>query len=66
MTQVHYIHSRTVRTVGTMIVIVWGISVVVSLAPLFGWKDDDFEDRVNVKKICLVSINTFFLVFYLA
>jgi hypothetical protein len=35
-------------------------SVIVSLAPLFGWKDDDFEIRVNVKKECMVR--HFFLV----
>ena len=55
MTQVQYIHSRTFRTVGTMILLIWLTSVVVSLAPLFGWKDDGFYDRVNIEKQCLVS-----------
>ena len=55
MTQVHYIHSRTVRTVGGMILLIWLTSIVVSLAPLLGWKDSDFEDRVNVEKMCMVS-----------
>ena len=55
MTQVAYIHSRTFRTVGTMILLIWLTSVVVSLAPLFGWKDEGFYDRVNVEKQCLVS-----------
>ena len=55
MTQVQYIHSRTFRTVGTMILLIWLTSVVVSLAPLFGWKDEGFYDRVNVEKQCLVS-----------
>ena len=50
-----YIHSRTFRTVGTMILLIWLTSVVVSLAPLFGWKDEGFYDRVNVEKQCLVS-----------
>ena len=50
-----YIHSRTFRTVGTMILLIWLTSVVVSLAPLFGWKDDGFYDRVNIEKQCLVS-----------
>ena len=55
VTQVQYIHSRTFRTVGTMILLIWLTSVVVSLAPLFGWKDEGFYDRVNVEKQCLVS-----------
>ena len=55
VTQVQYIHSRTFRTVGTMILLIWLTSVVVSLAPLFGWKDDGFYDRVNIEKQCLVS-----------
>ena len=55
MTQVQYIHSRTFRTVGTMILLIWLTSVIVSLAPLFGWKDDGFYDRVNIEKLCLVS-----------
>ena len=55
VTQVQYIHSRTFRTVVTMILLIWLTSVVVSLAPLFGWKDEGFYDRVNVEKQCLVS-----------
>ena len=38
-----------------MIFMIWCISITVSLAPLFGWKDADFERRVNVDKVCLVS-----------
>lgn len=38
-----------------MIFLIWCISIIVSLAPLLGWKDPDFEDRVNVEKICIVS-----------
>lgn len=41
-----------------MIVVVWGVALVVSLAPQipqFGWKDPDYLYRINVKKQCLVS-----------
>lgn len=38
-----------------MIFMIWCISIIVSLAPLFGWKDPQFEDRVNIDKVCLVS-----------
>jgi hypothetical protein len=55
VTHVHYIHNRTFRTIGGMIFFIWLTSVIVSLAPLFGWKDSDFETRVNVKKECIVG-----------
>jgi low affinity Fe/Cu permease len=38
-----------------MMVLIWTVAVVISLAPLFGWKDANFEHRVNVDKICMVS-----------
>ena len=38
-----------------MILMIWVTSIIVSLAPLFGWKDEDFEKRVNVDKMCMVS-----------
>ena len=37
-----------------MITMIWLTSVVVSLAPLFGWKDPDSEIRVTIDKECLV------------
>lgn len=55
VTQINYIHSRNFRTIGTMIILIWGISIIVSLAPLLGWKDPQFEDRVNIDKVCIVS-----------
>lgn len=41
-----------------MIVVIWSVALVVSLAPQipqFGWKDPDYLYRINVKKQCLVS-----------
>ena len=63
VTQVHYIHSRTIKTIGTMIALIWGISITVSLAPLFGWKDPDFEKRVNTEKQCIVSQDLSYQIF---
>ena len=54
VTQVQYIHSRTTRTIGSMIGMIWLTSIIVSLAPLFGWKDEDSETRVEEHKLCLV------------
>ncbi|TRY79130.1 hypothetical protein TCAL_11948 [Tigriopus californicus] len=63
VTQVHYIHSRTIRTVSGMIAAIWFTSVFVSLAPMFGWKDNNFETRVNVEKTCMVSQDVSYQVF---
>ena len=37
-----------------MIGMIWLTSIIVSLAPLFGWKDEDSETRVEEHKLCLV------------
>lgn len=55
VTQPHYIHSRNSTTIFILIGLVWLMSVVVSLAPLFGWKDDTWLDRVNNEQVCMVS-----------
>ncbi|XP_064122964.1 LOW QUALITY PROTEIN: 5-hydroxytryptamine receptor-like [Macrobrachium nipponense] len=63
VTQVDYIHSRNGTRIGTMILMVWLTAVVVSIAPLFGWKDPDFLVRVNEHKKCLVSQDLAYQVF---
>ncbi|XP_065560356.1 5-hydroxytryptamine receptor 2A-like isoform X2 [Artemia franciscana] len=55
VTRVEYIHSRTTKRIGIMILLVWSLAVLVSFAPLFGWKDSDYLERVNVQEKCLVS-----------
>lgn len=55
VTNIDYIHHRTARRIGVMIAIVWALSVMVSVAPLFGWKDPKWYDRVEVQLECLVS-----------
>uniref|UniRef100_A0A182P0P9 G-protein coupled receptors family 1 profile domain-containing protein n=1 Tax=Anopheles epiroticus TaxID=199890 RepID=A0A182P0P9_9DIPT len=56
VTNIDYIHSRTSRRVFTMIFLVWFASVIVSLAPQFGWKDPEYLQRIEQKK-CMVSQN---------
>ncbi|KAF2901845.1 hypothetical protein ILUMI_04341 [Ignelater luminosus] len=49
-----------------MIVVVWSVALVVSLAPQipqFGWKDPDYLYRINVKKQCLVSQDVGYQIF---
>ena len=60
VTQVNYIHQRNFRTIGTMILLIWLTSVIVSLAPLMGWKDDNFLRRINEDKICMVRLSYLF------
>ena len=63
VTRINYIHSRNCRTIGSMIFSIWFISITVSLAPLFGWKDADYERRVNVDQQCIISQDVGYQVF---
>lgn len=54
VTNVDYIHQRNSRRIGIMILIVWVVAVMVSLAPILGWKDPGFNERIDQKQ-CLVS-----------
>ena len=63
VTQVNYIHQRNIRTIGTMIFLIWLTSVIVSLAPLMGWKDEDFLRRINEDKNCMVRLSSFHIIF---
>ncbi|XP_013771885.1 5-hydroxytryptamine receptor-like [Limulus polyphemus] len=63
VTQVDYVRKRSARHIGTMIFIVWTVAFVVSLAPIFGWKDPDFLKRVEQEKRCLVSQDVAYQVF---
>ena len=53
VTQVNYIHQRNFRTIGTMILLIWLTSVIVSLAPMFGLKDKDYDKRIDAG-MCMV------------
>lgn len=63
VTHVDYIHSRNGKRIGTMIFFVWMTAFVVSIAPLFGWKDPDFTFRVTEQKKCLVSQDLTYQIF---
>lgn len=47
-------HTRTSGRVQTMICLVWISSIIVSLAPQFGWKDPEYMQRIEQQK-CMVS-----------
>lgn len=63
ITSIDYIHRRTPKRIGLMIVMVWVISAAISIAPLFGWRDPETAHRPNQ---CLISQDigyTFFSTF---
>ncbi|XP_013789173.1 5-hydroxytryptamine receptor 2B-like [Limulus polyphemus] len=63
VTNVDYVHQRSVRHIGIMILLVWTVSGIVSLGPVLGWKDPKYEERVEMHKICLVSQDIGYQVF---
>ncbi|XP_041978779.1 5-hydroxytryptamine receptor-like [Aricia agestis] len=63
VTNVDYIHIRNERRIFTMIFLVWGAALVVSLAPQLGWKDPDFLARITREQKCLVSQDLAYQIF---
>ncbi|XP_049823753.1 5-hydroxytryptamine receptor-like [Aethina tumida] len=64
VTNVDYIHTRNGNRIGIMIVVVWSIALVVSLAPQIPqFKDPDYISRIQEKQQCLVSQNVNYQIF---
>lgn len=63
VTNVDYIYRRTRRRVNVMILCAWTVGAVVSLAPIFGWKDPDFAKRVIEEHKCMVSQDVSYQIF---
>lgn len=63
VTYVDYILNRTPKRILTMIFTVWTVAAIVSIAPLVGWKDPDFNLRVEQEKRCLISQDVGYQVF---
>ncbi|XP_049809219.1 5-hydroxytryptamine receptor-like [Schistocerca nitens] len=63
VTNVDYIHTRNSSRIGIMIIVVWAVALIVSLAPQFGWKDPEYLDRINVQQRCLVSQDVAYQIF---
>ncbi|XP_055694852.1 5-hydroxytryptamine receptor-like isoform X2 [Lutzomyia longipalpis] len=55
VTDIDYAHQRTARRIGVMILVVWTLSFLVSVAPLLGWKDPEWGNRLNNEYKCVVS-----------
>lgn len=63
ITNLDYAQRRSDFRVKLMIVSAWTVALLVSLAPVFGWTDQDFETRVLVEHKCLVSQDKRFQIF---
>lgn len=55
ITDITYVQNRTPRRIFSMLAIVWVVSLLISVAPIFGWKDADCLDRVKKQHVCLIS-----------
>ena len=53
VTRVDYIHNRPASRIFVMIALSWGISTVISIPPLFGWKTPD--SNPDLTGVCLIS-----------
>uniref|UniRef100_A0A1I7XSD2 G_PROTEIN_RECEP_F1_2 domain-containing protein n=1 Tax=Heterorhabditis bacteriophora TaxID=37862 RepID=A0A1I7XSD2_HETBA len=55
ITDICYVQNRTPKRITLMLAVIWMTSLLISLAPFAGWKDDGFEDRVQKQHVCLIS-----------
>jgi 5-hydroxytryptamine receptor 1 len=46
-----------------MLMSIWVLSLLISLAPIFGWKDAQFVSRVREQHVCLISQQISYQVF---
>jgi 5-hydroxytryptamine receptor 1 len=63
ITDICYIQQRTPRRIASMLACVWIVSLLISLAPILGWKDERFRVRVEVDHVCLISQQISYQVF---
>ncbi|XP_047353448.1 5-hydroxytryptamine receptor 2A isoform X2 [Vespa velutina] len=54
VTDLNYIQGRSPKKIGFLIAMVWIVSLGISLAPQFGWKDPNYLERIADGE-CLVS-----------
>ncbi|CAB3402771.1 unnamed protein product [Caenorhabditis bovis] len=63
ITDICYVQNRTPRRIVLMLAVIWLTSLLISLAPVAGWKDEGFVDRVQKQKLCLISQQISYQVF---
>ncbi|EYC30605.1 hypothetical protein Y032_0005g2744 [Ancylostoma ceylanicum] len=55
VTDISYVQNRTPKRIVIMLAVIWMTSLLISLAPFAGWKDEGFKDRVLRQHVCLMS-----------
>ncbi|WKY01684.1 hypothetical protein Q1695_015581 [Nippostrongylus brasiliensis] len=63
VTDISYVQNRTPKRIVFMLAVIWMTSLLISLAPFAGWKDDAFKDRVLRQHVCLISQQISYQVF---
>ncbi|XP_034247651.1 5-hydroxytryptamine receptor-like [Thrips palmi] len=63
VTNIDYIHQRTARRIGLMILVVWLVAFMVCIAPMLGWKDPGWDERVTLDQECMVSQDIAYQIF---
>ncbi|CAJ0942140.1 unnamed protein product, partial [Mesorhabditis belari] len=63
VTDICYVQNRTPRRIFSMLGAIWTLSLLISLAPIAGWKDEGFKDRVELQHVCLISQQISYQVF---
>lgn len=63
ITDIYYVQNRTPRRIFFMLLVIWVLSLLISLAPIFGWKDAQFVTRVHEEHVCLISQQISYQVF---
>ncbi|XP_068210664.1 5-hydroxytryptamine receptor-like [Palaemon carinicauda] len=62
VTNVDYIHHRSPKRVGGMIALIWSVSFLISAAPMMGWKDPEWHERLR-NKMCIISQDVGYQIF---
>uniref|UniRef100_A0AC34RJ54 G-protein coupled receptors family 1 profile domain-containing protein n=1 Tax=Panagrolaimus sp. JU765 TaxID=591449 RepID=A0AC34RJ54_9BILA len=63
ITDIYYVQNRTKQRIFYMLLCIWVVSLLISLAPIFGWKDAQFVARVQEQHVCLISQQISYQVF---
>lgn len=62
VTRINWTVNRSKSSINFMIFLIWFVAMLVAAAPLFGWKDPQFLERIEEKK-CLVSQDVGYQIF---
>uniref|UniRef100_A0A0N5BA95 G_PROTEIN_RECEP_F1_2 domain-containing protein n=1 Tax=Strongyloides papillosus TaxID=174720 RepID=A0A0N5BA95_STREA len=63
ITDIYYVQNRTPKRITCMLIIIWFVSLLISVAPIFGWKDAMSTSRVLEEHVCLISQEISYQVF---